>query len=69
MVIANDPHDAVADLTEVAILAGRAGLKLTTAELAATVEPYQRSRAGLRALSASLDLSEEPANTFDARAS
>lgn len=61
------PQDDSAELAELAILARRAGLKLSAAQLAGIVEPYRRSQASLRALSASLDAVEEPATIFHAQ--
>jgi hypothetical protein len=58
--------DEVAELAEVAMLARRAGLALSGAELAALVEPYRRNQAALERIRAELNLSDEPATAFGA---
>jgi hypothetical protein len=57
--------DEAQELAEIAIVARRAGLRLSATELASIVEPYRRVRAGLEALRLDLESTEEPAATFD----
>jgi hypothetical protein len=58
--------DETAELAEVALLARRAGLALSGAELAGLVEPYRRNVAALERIRAELALSDEPATIFEA---
>jgi hypothetical protein len=60
-------RDEAVEIAEIALLARRAGLKLSAADLAGMAEADRRTRAALRALRADLGPSEEPAITFDAR--
>ena len=57
--------DDTAELTEIAVAARRAGLRLSTSELAELVGPYRRNREQLAGLRATLDPVEEPAVRFD----
>ena len=59
-------RDETLEIAEIALLARRAGLKLSAADLDSMAEGDRRTRAALRALRADLDPSEEPAITFDA---
>lgn len=60
-------QDEALEVAEIALLARRAGLKLSAADLTGMAEGDRRTRVALRALRADLDPSEEPAITFDAR--
>ena len=64
--IKSDPgSDETTELAEIAVLARRARLKLSAAELAGLAEGYRSTQEALRALRADLDPTEEPATTFD----
>ena len=57
--------DETTQLAEITVLARRAGLRLSAAELAGLAEGYYRTQDALRALRADLDSTEEPATTFN----
>jgi hypothetical protein len=62
----NSGRDENLEVAEIALLARRAGLKVSASDLVDLTGPYRRTRDGLRALRASLDPTDEPAHTFEA---
>ena len=65
MINGEPPTDDTTELMEIAVVAHRAGLRLSAGELQELVAPYRRSRGLLSSLRAVLDPTDEPAVTFD----
>jgi hypothetical protein len=64
MSLSQNPANDAVQMAEVAMLAQRAGLPVSAADLSGLLESYRTSRAQLSALRAALTPSEEPDCVF-----